>query len=310
MNENISLQITWKCDIGCKHCCQGPKKASLSVAEVNTILKEIKKQNIVHKIHITGGEPFEDIDKLLLISKSISNYDFEFAVITNGKWCKGKEVAEKILRNLKSNNLIGLTISYDSYHAKFVNEESIKILINVATSMKIPVTLYASYCSDTQNETDHILSRISRNEVEIRKRWILPVGIAKINKISTNYKKYSELNDFCPTSNILTFFPTGDCYPCCSAGTHNNLSIGNIRHEKLSSVIYNRFNNPYMKIIEEEGPKGIVERLPWSLKEKLKANRYTNTCHLCYEILETCDARSLITEESIDEYDVVAHILG
>ena len=310
MKKNVSIQMTWKCDIGCKHCCQDSKQEYLTPLELRRIIGGVRKSKETNLIHLTGGEPFFDFDALVFAAQAVHENGLEFAVITNAKWCTSEELAFERISILKNYNLTSATISYDAFHAKFVPIENIIHFVNAANSLGLPITIYASYSSDSIEETDHVLSKLTDLPVNIEKRWAIPVGVGFLNSLNTKEYDYSDIGGYCPIPNLLTVFPTGECYPCCSAGTHQDLTVGNIRDAGVAKIIRNRKKDPYMRILIDEGPKGIVERLPDNLKNAIKGRRYASTCHLCHEVLRTCNARELVTKQSIEEFDLVSYIIG
>lgn len=83
----ISLDITGRCNLHCKHCCvsagDSVKGADLSTKELKTIIDEITAFN-PKSISISGGEPLVRSDFVELITYIRKKYTGEMELLTNG----------------------------------------------------------------------------------------------------------------------------------------------------------------------------------------------------------------------------------
>lgn len=81
--NNLSLIITYQCNLKCKHCLRGPSKnINLDINLFDDILGQLKDLHI-SRIQITGGEPCLHPDFNKIIEKII-RHQLSFTIATNG----------------------------------------------------------------------------------------------------------------------------------------------------------------------------------------------------------------------------------
>ncbi|MBL7053667.1 radical SAM protein [Patescibacteria group bacterium] len=161
----IELQITDKCNLRCKHCCQDNYSKIMPMNKIKEILKILYKKN-VFEISLVGGELFTH-PNIWDILDLCNNYDFAINIITNAtlldnkfikKLAKFKNIVflvslegvhmvndkirgigvfkkvDKVLQNLKKHNIhveISTTISKN-------NINNYQEIIDYSKSLDIP----------------------------------------------------------------------------------------------------------------------------------------------------------------------------
>jgi hypothetical protein len=80
-------------------------------------------------IHIGGGEPFGDFERLLEIVRAARAVGY---VETNGFWATDAEIVRTRLRALAEAGMMQISISADPYHQEFVPPERVRLLYDVA----------------------------------------------------------------------------------------------------------------------------------------------------------------------------------
>jgi len=130
--SGAGIIVTYKCSAACLHCCyaSSPKRSGeyMSRQTADKIFALLKKTGC-HSVHIGGGEPFMNFEKLLEVCKSAYENNISVDYIeTNASWqTNEKDVSEK-LKKLKSAGVGCLLISLDPFHNEFVPYAKIKNL--------------------------------------------------------------------------------------------------------------------------------------------------------------------------------------
>ena len=109
--NTVYLALTKKCILQCEHCYEGDslnQKDSLSTDNFQHIV-EILQQKGVSQIHLTGGEPFLEIDRILSILKHAKK-NTEFWIDTSGY-----NLTSNNAKKLKEAGLTGVVVSLDHF---------------------------------------------------------------------------------------------------------------------------------------------------------------------------------------------------
>lgn len=132
------LMLTYRCSAACRFCYYhcGPAAEGLmpieTALEAWTSLQKLAGPSA--HIHITGGEPFLYFDHLaaLLQKARSSNLPPLDSLETNGAWADSDAEIREKLRFLRQIGLKELKISYDPFHAEFINVQTIRTLRTLA----------------------------------------------------------------------------------------------------------------------------------------------------------------------------------
>ena len=127
------LLVTDWCPARCRHCyvsC-GPDGAAWMTARAAAAhLAALARLGVpAEGIHIGGGEPFGDFDRLIEIVRAAGGIGY---VETNGFWATDAEIVRRRLRALADAGMRQLSISADPYHQEFVPPERVRLLYDVA----------------------------------------------------------------------------------------------------------------------------------------------------------------------------------
>ena len=92
------------------------------------------------RVHITGGEPFGDYDRLtgLLRAAQAEGLSGLEKVETNAYWCTDEKLTRDRLEELKSLGMSKLQISTDIYHQQFVPIDRVRLAARVARQILEP----------------------------------------------------------------------------------------------------------------------------------------------------------------------------
>lgn len=106
----LSLQVTYQCNIECKHCgpfCGPHEKDWMTVGEIEHLIRQADEMG-VHNVVFTGGEPTLLKDKLVELLRFIKREtQVKFTrVVTNGKWATTPERAHALLSEWREAGLV------------------------------------------------------------------------------------------------------------------------------------------------------------------------------------------------------------
>jgi organic radical activating enzyme len=293
---SMGLLLTYRCSARCEFCYYncGPEKSGLMSIE-NAIaawrgLVRIAGERA--KIHITGGEPFlywEHLQQLLSTAEKLDLGPAD-VIETNGSWAENpKEVTER-LNFLHSCNVRRLKISYDPFHAEFVDYNKVKLLYEIACQvfgedrvmfrwqqyLKEPPQLaglsedqklnlfiesYRQYpCRFTGRAAGRLAQALADKELE---------------QISAENCQKAFLN-----SKSIHIDPFGNVFN----GVCSGIIIGKTDEKPLDELwqTFNPANEEFFNVLFNNGPAGLLEKAAKSGYQKRRY--YVNKCHLCTDL--------------------------
>jgi len=114
----LHLLLTYQCTLECDHCFVwgSPRQTgTMTLAQVEIILRQARELGTVNSIYFEGGEPFLYYPALLAAVRAANRLGFEVGIVSNGYWATGQEDALEALRPL-AGLVQDLSISSDEYH--------------------------------------------------------------------------------------------------------------------------------------------------------------------------------------------------
>lgn len=132
------LLVTDWCPSRCRHCyvCAGPQRSAwMAVADARAHLAALARLGVpAEGVHIGGGEPFGDFDRLVAIVRAAQDAGLGGIgyVETSGVWATSEMVVRDRLATLAEAGMRQLSISADPYHQEFVPPDRVLRLHAVA----------------------------------------------------------------------------------------------------------------------------------------------------------------------------------
>jgi len=296
-----SLLFTYRCTIACKHCLFNctPKHPDIYVSFEDGVefLRQLRKTDRV--IHIAGGEAMMYYEQMLKICQAANEegivpHFFE----TNASWCIDDNITKTRYEALKEAGMIGVLISADPYHQKFVKPE------RRFRAYKWAVEIYGQENVAAGNlsiEELYRLQEIGRDEELLaqhtREHTPRLVGRAgnELAKFIPNKPIEELINDslwhggaggnkncrkeFDPDEMWeIHIDPYGNIQTCCG------IVLGNANQIPLPELMEKGFHvdNELIRIVYEQGPFGLLK-----LAEKRgyrPRKFYPQKCYLCWDI--------------------------
>ena len=132
------LMLTYKCSAACAFCYYNCSSKSGGLMPIETALSAWSSlKNLAGedaKVHITGGEPFlyfDHLAELVTEAKSAGLKGLD-SVETNGSWATDRKMAVERIKLLDNAGMDRLKISWDPFHAEFIEQEKVELLVNAA----------------------------------------------------------------------------------------------------------------------------------------------------------------------------------
>lgn len=304
------ISITNWCSAACPQCymcCDPQKNHWMEVDQALDLWDQLERFNPQGcRIHITGGEPFGDFDRLLTLceqarARGLGNLQ---KVETNGYWATDLDIIKRRLTALDRTGMEKLAISADPFHQLFVPIEQVRFLVRIAEEI------------------------LGADRVQVRWRdWLDtgfdPENLAQVKPIAADWivEKRDRVNgraaeclaDTMPRKQVDEFAGR-PCKQGLLLGKHvhissdgeiipgvcSGVSLGNVNRNSVADIwtdlFFNWQNRPALSMLSNKGAHGLYEyakTLGFIADEK----GYCTTCHLCWEVRKFLADKSLFADE-------------
>jgi len=271
--SGLHLLLTYQCTHECDHCFvwgSPMQEGTMTLKDVQHILREAKDLGTVKWFYFEGGEPFLYYVHLQNAVKEAAAMGFQVGIVSNSYWATSVEDALEYLKPF-AGLIQDLSISSDLFHW---SEKQIQLTNNAreaAEQLDIPM----GFISIAQPEVVDAPSSIGT----------LPIGESTVmyrgraaEKLADKVVKHPwESFTECPYEDLrepgrLHVDPLGNLHIC------QGISIGNIFQCSLKEIVnsYAPDTHPITGPILEGGPAALVNRYDLPHLEV-----YADACHLC-----------------------------
>jgi MoaA/NifB/PqqE/SkfB family radical SAM enzyme len=271
-------------------CCNSSgevKGKTLTIPEIDVILKRVKEKKSITSLGITGGEPmlFPDLIEYIL------DFDFErkikITLKTNGFWGGSLEKYEYLL-NRATSKLAFVSFSYDEFHKEFIDVKNIRKAVEYLYRIKIQTDLVGCFLKNSTSPAD-ILDDIGESAffTNFLYQPVVKTGGAGLIFGDDKFIKIVDLDYdretircIAPARKDLLVDSNLDVYPCCSQVVQNTiLRIGNVRDmsfDELENVLANN------KIFYTMFSKGFKPFLDYMDIHKIDyPHKLSSPCEIC-----------------------------
>jgi len=138
------LILTYKCPAACEFCYYNCSAQSNGLMPIETALSAWQSLDQLTsgrtRIHITGGEPFLYFDHLagLVAEAKRLKLTAPHTIETNAFWATDRKTVIDRLKLLDNAGMNRLKISWDPFHAEFIDIEPVKLLAETAAEILGP----------------------------------------------------------------------------------------------------------------------------------------------------------------------------
>ena len=275
--------VTDACNFSCDHCyhSSSPEAAGCKISHQELLLLSelINKSSWIEEVHFTGGEPTLDLQALSFFQSQITR-PVKFGITTNC-WF-GKTNPALLFESVKIDRLV---ISFDKFHAKYIDVESVNKVIAQAKQRAIHVKLN----SVVQNIDDLAsIQGILIDGIEVAYGSVIYTGRAKetLSTADANYSAFASVKkEQCPSlggNNRLTklYYYPGRGFTFCCGSLLNDKTLPDSQfftkvHSDLDAL-------GILNILKE----GSFEQIFKNRDMDLDCARFGSVCDLCSAFFE------------------------
>lgn len=260
------------------------------------------------KVHLTGGEPFGDFERLERIlqgacEKHLGGLE---KIETNAYWCTDEKVVRERLGRLKELGLERLQISTDVYHQEYVPMERVELAVRIAREVLGADGVQVRWRDFYENpvlvgkmgdreRTEQLLAAYKK-----RRERLLGRAADKLANLFPlrNYESFADNN--CGKSFLGARHVHVDGAGNVFSGTCIGIIVGQVKPRKAVTLDelwcgFDYREHPIISVLVDQGPVGL-----WSIAEELGyvgGQGYASKCHLCYELRSFLHKRGLSGEQ-------------
>ena len=292
----LALHLSYQCPLECAHCCveAGPKRrVALEAQQVKSLVQQAAIDCGIRAIGITGGDPFLHPELVQFALREGSAHALNTHMVTSAYWAKSLAEAGRRLDPLVRDGLGALYISYDDFHAPYVDFNRIAHAYQAAVARDIRVhflvttgpasTITPSWIHSRIEALSHYrpeLTSIARGDVVATGRFAAAHTIAGTDHAGKCPEKYLGA---CPILfRRLAVNPDGHLLACCgTVPFYRELCIGHVTTHRLSEAVTRMLNNPLLKWIAFEGPVQVLKTVTAHDRQPLSDASVDSICQAC-----------------------------
>jgi pyruvate-formate lyase-activating enzyme len=303
----LSFAGTYQCNLSCLHCCvpiEWPDRLEIKAAI--RFLEDAVASGI-RTLGFTGGEPFLYTEFLIALTRRAAQLRCRFdKIMTNGVWYNSPAQLRRVFRSLEQAGFTGkLGLSVDKFHGSRHTErlaEFCRIARRVFGRDSIVSLSYASRAPDQGLEPIRDLANELGGVVEwspVLRRFLL---VAPDLTLTLNWNHLAPVEraerfsgawdgswfreDYCEgPGQALIVTPRGEVKPCCGfASDLDQLTIGNIYRDRVSTIIRRARRHPYVGVVFRHGLSAIRDAIQARDPEAIPGAT-TNQCFFCWWVL-------------------------
>lgn len=271
----LHLLLTYQCTFECNHCFVwgGPfQSGTMTLQDIQRILKQGRMLGTVTSIYFEGGEPFLYYPVMVKGVHLATAMGFKVGLVTNSYWANSLEDALAWLKPL-AGLVSDLSLSSDLYHYDERISQHVENARAAARQLGLPVDLICI----AQPEADiaaEVEGQLPNGELSVMYR-----GRAAVKLVDRAALHPWRRFDACPYEDLnepkrVHIDPSGYIHIC------QGISLGNLIEKPLNEICqnYDPRLHPITGPLYVGGPAQLVE--DYSLPHR---ELYADACHLCYE---------------------------
>lgn len=270
----LHILLTYQCTFECDHCFVwgSPwQQGTLSLPQIDEILKQAAAAGTVEWVYFEGGEPFLYYATLLQGVERAAAAGFKVGIVTNGYWALSPADARAWLRPF-AGRVQDLSISSDRFHYSAENEKQVGFTLEAAAALGIPVGTISIAQAGELLDWDGV-GMLPAGESGVMFRGRAAEKLAG----RVTHRPWTEFTA-CPHENLhepgrVHLDPLGNLHIC------QGILMGNLFEQPLSVLCeaYDPEKHPVIGALLRGGPRALVEAYDLPL-----AGEYADACHLCY----------------------------
>jgi len=244
------------------------------------------------KVHITGGEPFLYYDRLVELMTQAHKLKLTplDMIETNGFWAVNDKIIIERLKLLRSLGMQRLKISWDPFHAEFVDSAVVKRLAATAVEILGPEAVlvrwkkYLDSPIDTSSFSDNRGRELYKSAVKDYPCRFTGRAGGQLAALFADKTIESLSADNCKSAFLSAGGVHVDPYGNVFSGLCSGIITGNVNNEGLEKI-WEEFDPAQQRLIGSvfaNGPSGLLSEAVESGYKPM--DNYANKCHLCSDL--------------------------
>ena len=294
--RNVGLMLTYKCNAACEFCyyrCAPDKGGLMPIETALAAWGSLEKMVGANaSVHITGGEPFLYFDHLceLLNKAKQSGFSGPDSIETNGFWATNDKIIAHRIKLLDDAGMGRLKISWDPFHAEFIDAAVIKRLAEVAGKVLGPERVFVRW----EKYLEQDLSCDGLSECCRRQRYIQAASDYPCRFTGRGADKLASLLSDKPTEMLRTenckknFLGAKgvhiDPYGNVFSGLCSGIVVGNIKKNSLEAIweAFDPQKQDFIGTLFAGGPYAMLDEV--MAGGYIARELYAGKCHFCTEM--------------------------
>ncbi len=278
MITGIHFLLSYSCNLTCDHCflySSPTSKGTMTINQIQTVLKESEKIGSIQETYWEGGEPFLFYPVMLEGIRRARGMGFKAGIVSNGYWSTSAEDARLWLEPLSELGISDLSVSDDNLHYGDTQDSPAKCALTAAEGLGM---ITYSLCKEKPEIQQSSVSDQDKGAPEISGGIKLRGRAVEKFADGLPTRRREELKE-CPYENLLDpkrvhIDSYGNVQIC------QGISMGNCWKTPLSELVrdYDAMKHPICSPMVRGGPIRLMEENSLDLKDE-----YVDECHLCYE---------------------------
>jgi hypothetical protein len=302
----LSFAGTYQCNLTCPHCCVPIEWADR--LDISTAIRFLEEAHAfgIRILGFTGGEPFVYPEFVIAVSRRAAQLGFRFdRIVTNGVWHRDLPHLRKTLTALRDAGFAGkLGLSVDKFHGihtpdladfcrtaqKVFRRDDILSINYASRGPHIglePVQALAAEL-DAIFEWSEMLGRylLVTPDLTVTLNWNHLAPVERAEKLAGAWDGRWFAEDYCEgPGQALIVTPRGEVKPCCGfASDLDQLTIGDIHHDSVRTIVRRARKHPYVGKLFREGLTAIRDEI-LARDPNALPGATSNHCFFCWYVL-------------------------
>ena len=316
--QTLSMQVTYQCNIACKHCgpyCGPKEKDWMTSDEIRNIVSQAAQLG-TRTVVFTGGEPSllgSELPKLIAFvhDQKIANS----RVVTNAKFASSYEKAKRVLGSWREAGLVEVNLSCGEYHQEFVPIEYMGNAYRAACDLRFGTVVLAGEFlkpGHGKYEPQMFVDAVGYPVPDLSERspysdycygmsrgQAMPYGRGRdfVDPDAIDYFPLSKIPSCCDdVLRVFTVHPNGNTTACCGimVRAESLLNVGNWRQESLEQIVRRAHGDLVLNWIRYRGLRDMKAWLEGQDPNLGLRKEYQNICDLCAELVYNRRAQELL----------------
>ena len=276
MLMGIHILLTLKCTNECDHCflhCSPGREATFTIAQLQTLIRQIEELGTVNIVYFEGGEPFLFYPLLLEGLRMVRAVGLDVGIVTNAYWATSVEDGLHWLRSIRELGIVDFSVSDDDFHRRDKNDRKAEFACRAAQQLGI---LTSTLCIESPSVSYQPAE--GQHGKPVVGGCVLFKGRAAEKLTARLPTRSCEEFTTCPHEDLLSpervhVDAYGNVHLC------QGLSMGNIWEKPLADLVsgYDAQVHPIVGPLVRGGPRQLASEHGLAM-----CDGYVDECHMCY----------------------------